>query len=340
MPGKYLPPLNALRAFDVVARTGTIAAAAEELSVSGSAVSQQIRVLEKWLGMALFERSGHKLELTQRGKEYFQSISAAMDMITDASGRVVGGDTEATIRVSVLPSLSTLWLLPRLTAFMEHHPEINIELVTSTQLCDFAKDDIDLAVRYGLGDYPGLIVEKLLPEAVAPVCHPDLVAGLPRNADGNVPADALLTLPMINDLGGLKGVKLDMASWAADCGLAHPSVREALFLSDSHQAVEAAKLGRGLVLGRMVLVRDLLDVGDLVAANDHWMVEPTSYYIVHSGLRPLRPRAQTFRTWLKAVARDWLNDPRCHGVFGPAQGQTQAQTQTQTQTRRAGGRAS
>lgn len=316
----FIPPLNALRAFDVVARTGTIAAAAEELSVSGSAISQQIRALEKWLGIALFERSGSRLKLTDRGAAYFESIAAAMALIAEATGKVVGDDTEGTLRVSILPSFSVLWLLPRLGEFADQHPEVTIDLIATTTLTDFAKDDIDLAVRYGLGSYPGLIVEKLLPEAAVPVCHPRLLTGLGGDRDGVIRAEDLQGLPVIDDGGGLKGVKRDLAAWMVDQGVACPKVRDTLFFSDSYLAVEAAKLGKGLLLGRLSLVQDLLESGVLVAPVERWLVEPTSYYIVYSGLRPLRPRAQAFRAWLKRTAQAWMRDPRCRAVFGGGPG--------------------
>jgi len=322
MTRSYIPPLTALRAFDAVARTGTITAAAEELSVSAPAVSQQVRALEKWLGIALFDRSGQRLILTDRGAAYFESVSAAMTLIAEATGRLVGQDAEGTLRLSILPSLSVLWLLPRLDDFAVRHPEVTIDLLASTTLADFARDDIDLAVRYGLGGYPGLVVEKLMPEAVVPVCHPGLLArhGLEGRTDLR-PAD-LQDLPAINDAGGLKGVKRDLNAWMVDQGVDRPRIRETLFFSDSHLAVEAALLGKGLLLGRLSLIRDHLDSGALVAPVERWLKEPTSYYIVSSGLRPPRPRAQAFRAWLKQTARAWMQDPRCRAVFGPQDGAT------------------
>ncbi len=323
----YIPPLNALRVFDMVARTGTVVAAAERLSVSAPAISQQVRALEKWLGIALFDRSGQRLTLTDRGAAYFEAISMAMGLIADATGRLVAHDTEGILRVSIMPSFAQLWLLPRLGAFMNQHPEVTVDLVTTTTLVDFGRDDIDLAVRYGLGSYPGLVVEKLLPEAVVPVCHPRLLAEHGLDRTGGLTAADLQRLPTIDDAGGLKGVKRDLATWLVDQGVARPVVKGTLLFSDSCPAVEVARLGRGLLLGRLSLVRDLLDTGELVAPVERWLVEPTSYYIVSSGLRPPRPRARMFRDWLKRAARDWLQDPRCRSVFPkeamPARGEAE-----------------
>ncbi|WP_419797547.1 MAG: LysR substrate-binding domain-containing protein [Terasakiella sp.] len=313
---KNLPPLNALRAFVIVARSGTIAAASKEMGISSSAISQQIRNLENWLGLSLFNRKTRDLILTDRGREYFQEVSHAINAIATATSHIVGTDiSSGLIRVSVLPSFSSLWLLPKLADFTEQHPDIEIDLISSTSLCSFKKDDIDFAIRYGMGDYLGLEVDKLLPEAVAPACHPKLIQDILGKDIHEITLHDLTRLPIIDDGGSLKGIKHNMQKWLEEQGVRDPQFKEHMHFSDSHIACEAARLGKGLILGRVSLIADWLETGDLIIPINKWEIEKTAYYIVYTAQRPMRPQVKLFYHWLKDTAQEWMNDPRRQKIF-------------------------
>ena len=181
---RQLPPLNALKAFEAAARHLSISLAANELCVTPAAISHQVRLLEDHIGLSVFERSGRRLVLTDAGqagldfiRDGFAKFNAAMDAI-DSLGEV------GVLSVSVAPSFAGKWLLPRLDSFHEQHPDIDVHVSASMQLTDFAKDGIDIAIRYGPGRYPDLVSEKLLNETVTPVLSPSLLlsSGTPRSA--------------------------------------------------------------------------------------------------------------------------------------------------------------
>ncbi|WP_417832329.1 LysR substrate-binding domain-containing protein [Terasakiella sp.] len=316
---KNLPPLNAVRTFVIVARSGTIAAASKEMGISSSAISQQIRNLENWLGISLFDRRTRELILTERGREYFQEVSRAINAITTATSHIIGMDTSSNnlIRISVLPSFSTLWLLPKLNDFTEKHPDIEIDLTSTTALCDLNKDDIDFAIRYGTGDYLGLETYKLLPEAVAPACHPQLLEDMLGKKAHEITLQDLIRLPIIDDEGNLKGIKYNMRKWLEEQGVQNPQFKEHIHFSDSHIACEAARLGKGLLMGRACLIADWLETGDLITPINKWEIEETAYYIVYSAQRPMRPSVKVFFNWLKDTAKEWINDPRHQKIFSP-----------------------
>ena len=173
---RHLPPLNALRAVEAAARHMSISLAANELNVTPAAISHQIRLLEDHIGLPVFVRSGRGLALSDAGaaglrdlREAFARLSAAMDAI-DSLGEA------GILSVSVAPSFAAKWLLPRLGSFQRTHPEIDVHVSASMQLADFAKDGVDLAIRYGGGTYTDVVVKKLLQESVIPVCSPEFLA--------------------------------------------------------------------------------------------------------------------------------------------------------------------
>ncbi|MCH8926145.1 MAG: LysR family transcriptional regulator, partial [Proteobacteria bacterium] len=174
---RRLPPLNALRAFEAAARHLSFTKAAEELYVTQAAISHQVKALEAALDLQLFRRLNRRLMLTDAGQLYLPALTEAFDAIDTASARLRADENAGRLVVSVANSLAAKWLLPRLPRFRDRHPEIEVEISAADRLVDFGRDNVDMALRYGLGNYPGLRVDPLMKDTNFPVCSPELLAG-------------------------------------------------------------------------------------------------------------------------------------------------------------------
>ncbi|MBN8986527.1 MAG: LysR family transcriptional regulator, partial [Rhizobiales bacterium] len=172
-----LPSLNGLRAFEAAARHLSFTAAATELNVTQTAVSHQIRRLEQELGIKLFVRQNRTIALTAEAQEYLPRIRAAFNDLRLATARLRQKDNDRVLTVSTLASLAAKWLLPRLVAFQETHPDIDVRITTSIELVDFNTGDVDAAIRYGRGNWPGLRADWLMADQMFPVCSPALLRG-------------------------------------------------------------------------------------------------------------------------------------------------------------------
>src|SRR5690242_16079778 len=178
MVAHRLPPLNALRAFEATARHLSVKNAAEELCVTPGAVSQMLKALELHLGVKLFHRVNRGIFLTDAGRGYLPPVRNAFRQIADASRRVATAAETGVLTVSVTPFFAAAWLVPRLKRFQDAHPEIDLQVVTSNAPADFSRDGVDLAVRHGLGRYPGLCSDRVVAVEIVPVAAPALAARL------------------------------------------------------------------------------------------------------------------------------------------------------------------
>src|SRR3954465_2526530 len=175
-----LPSLNGLRAFEAAARHLSFTTAAAELNVTQTAISHQIRRLEEELGVRLFVRQNRALALTPQAKDYLPGVRAAFNDLRLATDRLLRRDDDHVLTVSTLASLAAKWLLPRLSNFQETSPGIGVHIPTSTSLVDFKNGDVDAAIRYGRGNWPGLRADWLMADEVFPVCSPELLASNKR----------------------------------------------------------------------------------------------------------------------------------------------------------------
>ena len=169
---KRLPPLNALRVFDAAARHLSFTRAADELFVTQAAVSHQIKSLEDFLGLKLFRRRNRSLLLTEEGQSYFQDIKEIFSQLTEATRKLQARSAKGALTVSLLPSFAIQWLVPRLTSFNSAYPGIDVRIQAVDRQEDKLADDVDVAIFYGRGNWPGLRVEKLYAEYLLPVCSP------------------------------------------------------------------------------------------------------------------------------------------------------------------------
>ncbi len=285
---RQLPALNAIRAFEAAARHENFSRAADELFVTHGAVSHQVRGLEEALGVKLFVRNGKRLCLTTTGARYAQQVRTALMMLADATRDVRASDRDRRLVISMLSSFAARWVTPRIGSFIERHPEIDVELQSTNGLTDFSRDDVDLAIRFGFGVYPGLHVEPLLDEVFFPACSPNLNGGkLPHT-----PAD-LVHYTLLRSDDELWRPWFDAAGLDA---LTEP--KRGVLYQDSSNLLQAAIDGQGIALVRRSLAVHELLAGRLVRLFDIDGPSPWNYFFVCPRSSLDTPRVQAFRTWL------------------------------------------
>jgi LysR family glycine cleavage system transcriptional activator len=291
---RRLPPLNALKAFEAAARSESFTRAAEELSVTQAAVSQQVKALEATLGLTLFNRERQRLVITEAGREYLAVVRDALDRIAVGTDRLVQRRSSGILTVSTSPDFASKWLVHRLGRFAEAHPEIDLRVSATTHHVDLVREQVDLAVRHGEGQWAGLDVVRLCSERLFPVCSPKLVSGRHRITK----AADLLKLPLL---------RLEDQSawprWFDAAGISNPVVRGPV-LSQASMLIDAAIDGQGVALARTALAAWDLINGRLVAPVDVSLRMQNTYWIVCPRVTSSLPKIQTFRDWLLAEATD------------------------------------
>jgi LysR family glycine cleavage system transcriptional activator len=291
--------LNALRAFEASARYQSFSAAAEKLNVTPAAVGQLVRTLEEWLGTPLFHRgtSGKtRLIPTEAAELALPDIRAGFDSLTLGLERLKEGANSGIITVSVSPAFAAKWLLPRIETFQSAWPDTGVRLDTNLKTVDFAVQRVDIGVRYGLGNWPGLMSEKLMEEEVYPVCSPRLLRDDLRLCK---PEDLTREM-LIHDLS--MDYQTSFPSWTAwlkKAGVTDIENRNGMQINNSAAVLQAAIDGSGIALARSVMAHDDLAAGRLVRLfPEIKFVSTLAYYVVYrpecSGL----PKLQAFRQWL------------------------------------------
>ncbi|MDH3668547.1 MAG: LysR substrate-binding domain-containing protein [Paracoccaceae bacterium] len=276
-----LPPLNALKAFEAAARSGSYVGAAEELGVSAAAVSQQVRNLEGWFGKRLFVRFNNRIALTDAGMAIYQDTSAPLQEIAGMAARVLGETARARLVVSTLPSLAERWLAPRLAEFAQAAPEISIDLRVEEDPVDLMRNEVDLRLCYTAQFYPDYQVLPLFRDEVLPICAPGFW-------DAHGPDIATLPDPLLihTDWGPSFASHPSWADWFAAAGLERtPSAAEGHRVMMSSTALELAQLGMGLALGQRSLAASALKSGHLVAPLPRTLSLGHDYCAVHAHAR-------------------------------------------------------
>lgn len=290
-----LPSLNGLRAFEAAARHLSFTHAAQELNVTQTAISHQIRRLEEELGIRLFIRQSRSLALTPQAAEYLPGIRAAFQDLRTATDRLLRKGDDRVLTISTLTSLAVKWLLPRLSTFQEKHPEIDVRITTSTELVDFRTSNVDAAIRYGQGRWPGLDAEWLMAEHLFPVCSPKLLTGerALRRPEDLEHATLLHTSSTIDD----------WRLWFTAAGLpAHLSQKRGLTFDLAFMTVQAAIDGLGVAMGHTAYVADDVANGRLVVPFNVSMPS-AGYYFVTPQDRPVASKLNLFRDWLRTAAK-------------------------------------
>jgi len=286
---RRLPPLTTLPAFDAAARHLSFTKAAAELHVTHGAISRAVRNLEEQLGTRLFERGTRSVLLTPAGAAYAADIGAALDRIGAATVVAAAPRSSGILNVSTSDGFAGRWLVPRLNRFHRAHRDIDVRLSTSGLFADFLRDGIDIAIRFGAGDYAGVVSEFLADEEVFPVCNPELAEG---EHPLRSPAD-LKFHRLIHD-----NFRIDWATWLQAAGRDDIDPSGGLRFDSAAYAVEAAVQGEGVLLGRSALVSADLAAGRLIRPFDLGLKSRWKYYLVYpeGALRQRKVRA--FRDWL------------------------------------------
>ena len=285
-----LPPLNALRAFECAARHLNFTRAAEELHVTQAAISHQVRNLEGYLGRKLFRRLHRQLVLTEDGQLFATTVRESLGQIATASRRLRADKGPACITVSLLPSFASRWLVPRLWGFRDRFPEIEVRLSAFEWLVDFERDGVDLAIRYGRGQWDGCESRLLMRERCFPVCSPEFLDRHGPVAD----ARALLRLNLLHD----DYARQDWLQWFERAGLPGVSPSRGLRFSHTSLMLESAEEGQGIALAQEPLVQGELAKGRLVRLLDVELEGDYSYWVVTPERPALNPSVAHFRDWL------------------------------------------
>src|ERR1700716_2909468 len=293
-----LPSLNGLRAFEAAARHLSFTNAASELNVTQTAISHQIRRLEEELGIRLFVRQNRALALTPEARDYLPGVRAAFNDLRLATDRLLRRANDHVLTVSTLASLAAKWLMPRLSAFQEAHPGIDVRITTSTGLVDFRSGDVDAAIRYGRGTWPGVRADWLMADQLFPVCSPALLAGKkPPGRPGDL-ADHVLPC-------NSAGTNADWRPWLTAAGLpASLSKQPGVTFDLVYMTVQAAIDGIGVAMGRTSYVEADIAKGRLVVPFKITLPADAGFYLVSPEARADSPKLAAFRQWLIASVQN------------------------------------
>ncbi len=291
-----LPPLNALRCFDIAARHLSFTKAAAELNVTHSAVSHQIKALEDWLGIPLFRRVNRGLVLTESGQAFLKPVRDSFERLAEATRRLQVRERSGPLVVSVMPSFAAKWLVPHLKGFRQRHPEIDVRIQATSQLIDFGREDVDICIRYGRGVWPGLSAELLMQESLFPVASPRLLEGpIPLKT----PQD-LCHHTLLSDYDG----RVDFWQlWLEAAGVPNVAFKHTLSFNYSNLMLQAAIDGLGVALSQNALAGDDLAAGRLVRLFDYALPTDFAYYVVVPEGSQQRPKIAAFRDWLLEEAK-------------------------------------
>lgn len=294
MMRRRLPPLRALHAFEAAARHLSFAKAAEELGVTPAAISQQIKQLEEILGVGLFHR-GARLSLTRPAANVAADISEAFDRLAAAVGRLAPEGPARPLVVSAPPAFAARWLVPRLVRFQEAHPQIDLHLSATLRLVDLEREGVDVAIRYGSGRYPGLLVERLRLEEVVVVAAPRLAATIKG------PADLAGATLLVNETIGWDPAFPTWPGLLAEMGVIPERPLQLRPFGDASLVVEAALAGLGIALAWRTLICDELATGRLVPLLPGRPLN-SAYHLVCLPDRAQSPSLRAFRDWITQEA--------------------------------------
>lgn len=288
-----IPPLSALRAFEAVARLGSVVKAAAELHLTHSAISHQLRALEDTLGQQLFDRRGKRLAVNENGRVYAMQVRHALSDLSRATGSFLAQSREDELVIGTIPSFGAHWLVPRLPHFTAAYPELKISLRASLAVADLDAEGIDVAIRMGHGGWDKVQQRELFADRLVAVAAPHFNgARLPRTPAEVVAAPLLLSIE-------------NWRPWQEAAGLPADDLR-GMHFNDSNLVLEAARRGQGVALSRLSLVHGALQDGALVQLTDISVPYPNAYWLVWPVRSAARARVAQFSQWLDAEIDAYL----------------------------------
>lgn len=292
------PPLNALRVFSVCGQQLSFTKAARELRVTQAAVSHQIAALEEFVGVHLFRRSGRGVVLTAEGASYLIAVREALSHLEQATIRLRAGRGVASVVCSIATTIAMRWLVPNLRTFNLLHPGVEVRLSLTERFVDFDRENVDIAIRYGCGQWPGLVSDLLFCEVLVPVCSPDLL----RRRSLVQPEDLKLHT-LLHASASLK----DWEHWLAAQNVSGIDTRGGLTFEQPHLVLQAAADGLGVAMADRWLVRADLSAGRLTIPFDGALIRSEGYYIVGRAASRNSLHVGAFWQWLLAQANDGMS---------------------------------
>lgn len=297
MKNRKIPPVMWLRAFEATGRHMSFMKAAEELGVTPSALSHQVRQLEDMLGHKLFHRLNRAIRLTDAGERCLPGLSDGFDRIAEAMARVGPAAPDNRLVVGSGPSFAAKWLAPRLHDFVDAHPDLDIRIAASLSIAAFDIDGIDISIRFGRGNYPGLELEKLIEEAVTPVCSPAFLEQHPLHHPTHLEHVQLLHDDSMQFLGDAPG----WAQWMAAAGAPGVKTNRGLRFNHADHAIDAAMEGAGVALGRRSLAMRDMRAGRLVAPFETVLpVTGAAFWLAYAPGAREQTKIRIFRDWMLA----------------------------------------
>ncbi len=282
-------PLNAMRVFEAVARQNNMARAADELGVTHSAVSQQIKKLEDLLDARLFDRQHKPVRLTAEGQRLLVSVTRAIDLLARAAGEISNGEIEGDLTVSCVPGLGANWFVPALGEFLDTYAKLHVHVVTDFWHHPVQGEDADLAIAYGSAEHPDKRVVLLGHPEFFPVCSPKFVGNQRSIRD----ASHLLKCNLLHDYN-----KETWSRWFAAAGVVDMGPRRDIVFDSAHLSLQAARAGHGVALGDAATVQHDLKEGRLIRIFDQSIPAIHPYYIVTPPSDRLKPAALALEAWL------------------------------------------
>jgi LysR family glycine cleavage system transcriptional activator len=291
---RRLPPLSALRAFEAAARHLSFTRAAAELGVTQAAISHQVKLLEDQLGQPLFRRLTRRLLLTDAGQTLWPGVRDGFDRLAQAVQKVQASRDGGVLTLSLTVSFAARWLVPRLGGFLKAHPEIDVKLTTTDRMVDFAREDVDAAIRHGAGQWAGLESWRVLSPAYTALLNPRLV----EEAKLEQPSD-LQRLPLLVESDD----NVSWRAWFQAAGCASQPHRRMIEFDTTQMAVQAAIEGLGVALGPPEYFYDELESGRLIQPFEVYIMTDEAFFLVSPSGRAEEPKIRAFRDWVLAEAK-------------------------------------
>ena len=287
--GRRLPPFAAVRAFEAAARRGSFTEAAQELNVTQSAISHQVKRLEEFIGVRLFERAPRGLTLTPAGRTYLRDLTDILERL-DASTRQLGGrDRPDLLRIRATPAFITRWLLPRLRGFQSDYPDLDYDIAIGFPPTDFSQGDVDIFIHWGTSPVAGAWVEPFFRTTRSPVASREFL----RNAPEISRPEDLLSFTRLHDK-----IQDGWSEWFQSCGVVPPATQRGPIFAHCELALQAAEAGQGVALAYLALIEADLQSGHLVRLFDHETPPVIIYALAYQEREAHKPKIRAFRDWL------------------------------------------
>lgn len=305
MQGKryHLPPLGFFQGFEAAARHLSFTKAAEELFITQSAISRQIKTLEDHLGVALFDRRPRALALTEKGHELYRLATDVLERLQVATDQIKAQSRTRQISLTTTTGFASLWLIPRLQRFTSRHPDIDVRISATIEILNLERSLFDLAIRYCRPETVPDGAVRLFGEEVLPVCSPSLLRN--RSRPLRRPQDLARHVLLHFDYPGAEKMVMDWGTWLTALGIGDLKAAGGVHFSQYEQMIQAAISGQGVALGRQPLVNELIQSGALAAPFSEAVVGTRAYFVIESTLGAVKPHVRAFGAWiLDEVGRD------------------------------------